>query len=148
MEQERYKETGSGSFHGEYLYDQLVPESHFLRKLKGVINWGYFTKRLIQLYKGQELIGRPPFDPALILKMELIAYLYKPSERQVEIYVNDSLSAKYFVGLAVDGKAPDHTRLSAFRERLLKNGKLQVFEELLGNVVQEAILRGVKLLNY
>jgi hypothetical protein len=29
MEQERYKETGSGSFYGEYLYDQLVPESHF-----------------------------------------------------------------------------------------------------------------------
>lgn len=144
MEQARYKETGSGTFYGEYLYDQLVPESHFLRKLKGVIDWGYFTKRLIQLYKGQGQVGRPPFDPALLLKMEVIAYLYKLSERQVEVYVNDSLSAKYFVGLAVDGKAPDHTTLSAFRERLLKNGKLQVFGEMLGNVVQEAMLRGVK----
>jgi IS5 family transposase len=144
MEQERYKETGSGSFYGEYLYDQLVPEGHFLRKLKGVIDWGYFTKRLIQLYKGQGLVGRPPFDPALILKMEVIAYLYKLSERQVEVYVNENIPAKYFVGLAVDGKAPDHTTLSAFRERLLKNGKLQVFGEMLGNVVQEAMLRGVK----
>jgi len=144
MEQERYKETGRGSFYGDYLYEQLVPESHFLRKLKEVVDWGYFTQRLIKLYKGQGVAGRPPFDPAMILKMEVIAYLYKLSERQVEVYVNDSLSAKYFVGLSVDGKAPDHTTLSAFRERILKNGKLQVFEEMLGNVVQEAILRGVK----
>jgi predicted helicase len=54
MEQKRYKETGSGSFYGEYLYDQLVPESRFLRK------W-----------------------------MEVIAYLYKLSERQVDTYAWD-----------------------------------------------------------
>ena len=51
----------------------------------------------------------------------MIAYLYKLSVRQVEVYVNENLPAKYFVGLAVDGKAPDHSTLTIFRERLLKN---------------------------
>ncbi len=147
MEQERFVDTGSGSFFGEYLYDQIVPQEHFLRKLREVVDWGYFTKRLIKLYKGQGVVGRPPFDPALVLKVEVIAYLYKLSERQVEVYINDSLSAKYFVGLAVDGKAPDHSTLTTFRERLLKNGKLKVFEEMLAKIVEEAILRGVKFGN-
>jgi IS5 family transposase len=147
MERERYIETGSGSFYGEYLYERLVSEDHFLRKLKDVVDWGYFTKRLIKLYKGQGVVGRPPFDPSLILKVEIIAYLYKLSERQVENYVNDTLSAKYFVGLAVDGKAPDHSTLTAFRERLLKNGKMQIFEEMLAKIVEESMQRGVKFGN-
>ena len=77
MEQERYIETGSGSFFGEYLYDLVVPKDHFLRKLREVVNWSCFTKRLIKIYKGQGVVGRPPFDPALVLKVEVIAYLYK-----------------------------------------------------------------------
>jgi transposase len=144
MEQQRFVETGSGSFFGEYLYDQVVPKEHFLRKLREVVDWGYFTKRLIKLYKGQGVVGRPPFDPALVLKVEVIAYLYKLSERQVEVFVNENLPAKYFVGLAVDGKAPDHSTLTTFRERLLKNGRMKVFEEMLEQIVQESLLRGVK----
>ena len=144
MEQERYVETGSGTFFGEYLYDIVVPKEHFLRKLREVVNWGYYTKRLIKLYKGQGIVGRPPFDPALVLKVEVIAYLYQLSERQVEVYVDENLPAKYFVGLAVDGKAPDHSTLTTFRERLLKNGRLKVYEEMLANIVREAVIRGVK----
>jgi transposase len=48
------------------------------------------------------VVGCPPFDPALVLKLELVAYLYNLSERQVEVYVDENLPAKYFVGLAVD----------------------------------------------
>jgi len=38
----------------------------------------------------------------VMFKTELLAYLYNLSERQVEQFVNDSLSAKWFLGLAVD----------------------------------------------
>jgi IS5 family transposase len=88
-------------------------------------------------------VGRPPFDPALVLKVEVIAYLYKLSERQVEVYINENLPAKYFVGLAVDQKAPDHSTLTVFRERLLQRGKMKVFEELLGEIVQIALQSGI-----
>ena len=144
MEQTRFVETGNSTFLGEYLYDQVVPQDHFLRKLREIVDWGYFTKRLIKLYKGQGVVGRPPFDPAMLLKVELIAYLCKLSERQVEVFVNENLPAKYFVCLSVDGKAPDHSTLTTFRERLLKNGKGKVFEEMLAQIVKEAMLRRVK----
>jgi hypothetical protein len=94
-----------------------VPEDHFLQKLKQHIPWERFTRRLIKLYKGGGMYGRPPFDPVLVLKVTLIAFFYNLSERQAEVYVNDNLSAKYFVGLAVDQKVPDHSTLTVFRER-------------------------------
>ena len=144
MERERFVETGKSSFYGDYLYDQIVPENHFLRQLKNQIPWERFTRRLIRLYKGGGVYGRPPFDPALLLKVTLIAYLYDLSERQVESYVNDNLSAKFFVGLAVDQKAPDHSTLTVFRERLLQNGKLSVFQEMLAEIVRIAGEAGIQ----
>jgi IS5 family transposase len=75
--------------------------------------------------------------------VELIAYLYKLSERQVEVYINENLPAKFFIGLAVDQKAPDHSTLTVFRERLLQRGKLKVFEEMLEEIVQMALKRGI-----
>jgi len=80
----------------------------------------------------------------MVLKVELIAYLYNLSERQVEVYINENLPAKYFVGLAVDQKAPDHSTLTIFRERLLQRGKQKVFQELLDEIVQIALESGVK----
>jgi transposase len=118
MEKERFVETGRSSFFGDYLYDQIVPEDHFLRRLKQQIPWERFTRRLIKLYKGGGIYGRPPFDPALVLKVSLIAFLYNLSERQTEAYVNDNLSAKYFVGLALDQKAPDHSTQVIILSRL------------------------------
>ena len=102
------------------------------------------TKRLIKLYKGGGMYGRPPFDPAIILKMEIIAYLYKLSERQVEVYINENIPANFFIGLAADQKAPDHSTLTVFHERLLTRGKLEVFEEMLDEIIQIARDSGVQ----
>ena len=145
MEQPRYVETGKGSFFGDYVYDQIIPADHFLRKLNEAIDWKRYTRKLIRLYKGEGVVGRPPFDPAMVLKMELLAYLYNVSERQVERHLNENLPAKYFVGLAVDEKAPDHSTLTVFRQRLVERGKLKVFEEMLAEIVQTALCKGVRL---
>lgn len=144
MGNNRFVETGQNSFYGEYLYSQVVPANHFLRKLRELIDWERYTRKLIRLYKGEGVVGRPPFDPALVLKVELVAYLYNLSERQVEVYINENLPAKYFVGLAVDQKAPDHSTLTVFRERLLQRGKLKVFEEMLAEIIQIARQRGIQ----
>lgn len=144
MEQQRFVKTEQSSFYGEYLYDQIVPHEHFLRKLKQIIEWDNFTRRLIKLYKGEGIVGRPPFDPAMVLKIELIAYLYNLSERQVEVHINENLPAKYFVGLAIDQKAPDHSTLTVFRDRLVQRGKIKIFEEMLCEIVQSARQKGIQ----
>jgi IS5 family transposase len=139
----RYIQTDQHSFYGDYLYEQIVPENHFLRKLDALIDWSYYTKKLTKLYKGEGLAGRSTYDPALLLRSLLISYLYNLSERQTEVYLNENLPAKWFVGLAVDQKAPDHSTLSVYRERLRRREKLKVLEEMLAEIVETARKHGV-----
>jgi IS5 family transposase len=58
--------------------------------------------------------------------------------------VNDSLSAKGFLGMAVDEAAPDHSTLTRFKERIEKQGKEALLEELLQEVVMMALGKGVE----
>ena len=144
MAKRRFIDTREQSFFGNYIYDQIVPQDHFLRLLNQLIPWERFTDRLIELYSGGGEYGRPPFNPVQILKMCLLAYFYNISERQVEVYVNENLPAKYFVGLGLDQKAPDHSTLSVFSKRLTKHGNLEVFEQLLEEIVEIAKEAGVE----
>jgi IS5 family transposase len=143
MARKRYKQQGTGSFFGEYLYERTVPTGHFLRQLGGLVDWEAFTEKLVKLYRGRAEVGRPPYNPSVILKMLLLAYLYDLSERRTEAFVNDSLSGKYFLGLAIDEPAPDHSTLTAFKRRIVHRGGESLLEELLTEVVQAARRQGV-----
>jgi IS5 family transposase len=132
-----------GSFFGDLVYRQVIPEDHFLVKLKQLIPWGRFTEQLIRYYQGGGEVGRPPYEPAVILRMLLVSYLYDLSERQVEEMVNYHLPMKYFVGLAVNERAPDHSTLTAFKGRVQDNGHLAAFDQMLAEIVVMAGELGV-----
>jgi IS5 family transposase len=144
MADRRFQELGAGSIFGRLVYDRAVPQGHFLRQLDAIIDWPVFTEMLLRLYKGGAEVGRPPYDPVVILKMLVVSYMYNLSERQTEAHVNDSISAKCFLGLAVDEPAPDHSTLARFKERIVKLGKEAVLEELLAGIVLQAQEKGVE----
>jgi len=144
MTQGRFIETGTGTFYGAYVYDQVVPKDHFFRKLNEMLDWRKYTQKMMRWYKGRAEYGRPPFDPVVLLKMLLVAYLYNLSERQVEEYVNFTLPAKYFLGLGVDQFAPDHSTLSKFRERIILRKRELKLEQLLAEIVQTALEKGIR----
>ena len=143
MAQERFIGVGTGTFYGEYVYDQVVPKDHFFRKLNEMLDWRKYTQKMMRWYKGRAEYGRPPFDPAILLKMLLVAYLYNLSERQVEEYVNFMLPAKFFLGLGVDQFAPDHSTLTKFKERIILRKRELKLEQLLADIVQTALERGI-----
>ncbi len=144
MGEKRFKRLGKETFFGDFVYDRAVAQNHFLRQLDAVIDWSAFGARLLQLYAGGAEEGRPPYAPVVILKMLLLAYLYNLSERQTEAYVNDSLSAKWFLGLAVDEPAPDHSTLTAFKRRIVERGQEGCLQALLEEVVRMAQARGIR----
>jgi IS5 family transposase len=144
MSDRRYKELGTGTFFGELLYERAVPQGHFLRELSGLVDWTVFTEQLVRLYRGKGRVGRPPYDPAVILKMLLIAYLYQLSERATERYVNDSLSAKWFLGLAADEAGPDHSTLTAFKRRIVEGGGEACLQEMMREITRQALSGGVE----
>lgn len=143
MPEPRLQTTGQDSFFGDYLYEQVIPQDHFLRLLRELVPWERYTRRLIKYYRGKGLVGRPPIKPAVVLKMLLLSYLYDLSERQVEEFCNLHLAAKYFLGLAVDERAPHHSTLTVFKQRLLENGKLEAYEQLLQHVIADAMEAGI-----
>jgi len=143
MAQERFIETGTGTFYGAYVYDQVVPKDHFFRKLNEMLDWRKYTQKMMRWYKGRAEYGRPPFDPVVLLKMLLVAYLYNLSERQTEQYINDSMSAKYFLGLGMDQFAPDHSTLTIFKQRMIERKRELKLENLLADIVQTALEKGI-----
>ncbi len=144
MAKVRCKETAAESFFGNFLYDQKVSREHFLRKLNEVIDWGRFTRKLLVYYKGKGQIGQAPYDPTLILKMLLLSYLWNVSERMIEELANDSLSVGLFLGIGANEKVPDHSTLTLFKNRLIQNAGVSVYEELFDEIIKVAQEKGVK----
>jgi len=144
MSKVRFKKHTTGSFFGSFLYDQIIPKNHFLVKAKEIIDWDKFTARCLRWYKGSGEIGRPPYEPSVMLRMLFVSYLYNLSERQVEERVNLDLAFKYFVGLGVDEVPPDHSSLTYFKDRLLKGGGKSAFDELLREILTQAQEKGIK----
>jgi transposase len=144
MSPERFKPVGQNPAFGQALYDDLIPPDHFLSKLKVLIPWSRFSPTLVQYYRGRAQTGRPPYDPVVLLKMLLVAYLYNLSERQVEQSANFNLLSKSFLGLGVNEWAPDHSTLTAFKRRLLENGQLEAFEGLLQEIITLAQAQGIQ----
>ncbi len=138
MAKVRCKETAADSFFGNFLYNQKVSRGHFLRKLNDVIEWERFARKLLAHYKGKGQIGQAPYEPAVILKMLLLSYLWDVSERMIEELANDSLSVGLFLGIGANEKVPDHSTLTLFKNRLIQNAGMKVYEELFDETIKIA----------
>ncbi|HEX3406362.1 MAG TPA: IS5 family transposase [Caulobacteraceae bacterium] len=101
-----------------------------LDRLNGLVKWYRFEK-LVGHLRDEGSPGRPGYPVLVLLKAVLLASLYGLSERELEEALDDRLSFRRFVGLALEEKVPDHTVLNRFRNRLIAEGLLEkLFAEL------------------
>lgn len=143
----RCKETTMDSFFGNFLYQQKVAKDHFLRKLDGVIDRSRFTNKLLKYYKGKGEMGRAPYNPTIILKMLLLSFLYNSIQHLGKTGRDvgyDSLSIGLFLGLGADEKAPDHSTLTLFKNRLIGNCSIRAYEELFNEMITMAVEKGIE----
>ena len=96
------------SFFGSYLYDNIVPQDHLLRKINEVVDFSFIKDLVKDRYR--ENFGRPAEDPEFMVRLLLLGYIYGQSDRQLEENARDKLAYKYFLGLSVDGQPPDFSR--------------------------------------
>lgn len=144
MRKIRFKKQTTNSFFGHFLYGQVLNKNHFLVKAEKIIDWDRFSQKCLVWYRGGAKDGRPPYNPAMMLKMLFISYLYCFSERETETMINDSLSMKYFLGLGVDELAPDHSSLTYFKDRLISGGGGRALEQLFLEILSQAQDRGIQ----
>lgn len=141
----RYRDTGMNSFWGHMAYQAIIPPNHFMRALKQLFDWEDLGAHLILLYEGRGEVGRPPYPPVMIFKMLFLSYLYDLSERDTERFVNENIPARYFLGLALNQPAPDHSSLSTFKRRLIQAGGQSPLEGIFDGLLRQARGHGLRL---
>lgn len=126
------------SFYGSYLYDNVIPQDHLLRKINEVVDFSFIKDLVKDRYR--EDFGRPAEDPEFMVRLLLLGYIYGHSDRQMEENARVNLAYKYFLGLAVDEQPPDYSTICAFRNQRLGKDKLQ---EIFDQVVRQCIDKGL-----
>jgi IS5 family transposase len=124
------------SFFDTQIYDRLIPKDHILVRLNQTIDWSFIEEETRNFY---QRTGRRACSPVVLFKMLFLAFLCDISERRLEDECNYNLLYKHFLGLEVDEKAPDHSTLSRFRDRL----GLQGFQAIFNHIVALARQQGV-----
>ncbi len=141
-----FKSTGENLFCDDYLYQEAMrhnPNS-FLIKVNEFVDWQKYTENCLKLYKAKATLGAPAYQPSLLIKMLFLAYLFNVSDREIERFVNDSISMKNFLGLAFSEAAPDHSSLSVFRSRIINKEKIELLKEIFEDIILSAQDKGVK----
>jgi len=142
------RQKGFNSFFGNFTYKQLVPKNHFLRKVNELINWLPVIQKITPCYKGKFTLGASALNPITLFKMMFLGYLYDISDRDLERLCNDTISFKYFIEIAIDESAPDHSTLSLFRKRIIKHyGDESCFESIFIELLEQIMDTDIKLGN-
>lgn len=119
--------------------DSMVPESHLLRQIKNCVNFDFIYKKTAPYYSK---VGRKSIDPVILIKMLLIGYLYGiKSERRLEEEVSLNLAYRWFCGLDLIHRVPDHSTFSQNRRRRFKDAS--IFREIFNEIVLKCIQLGI-----
>lgn len=120
------------------LIDSLVVRASNLNQrldhIASLINWKKFEIPLKSIHSAT--VGRPGHCALMLFKALLLQSWYNLSDYSLEEALDDRLSFRRFIGLSVGEKAPDHTTICRFRERL---AELKLTDKLF-NLLQEQLL--------
>ena len=120
--------------------EDLVPEDHFLRKLEAALDLSFVYEETEGLYSKK--YGRPPIDPVMMLKYILVGFLYGiASVRQIEQRIQTDVALRWYLGLDLFDRVPDHSTISQLYRR--KPTFRKIFRRLFEEVVRQCIEKGL-----
>jgi transposase len=125
--------------------EDIVPENHLLRLIDRHIDLKFIRDKVKHLYSHT---GRPSIDPEVLLRILLIGYLYGiTSERRLCEEVQMHIGYRWFVGLNLEDKVPDHSTFSKNRHERFSESDLfqRIFDEIVNQCVSQGLLTGKHL---
>ena len=111
-----------------------------LSEIAGLLDWSAFEVLLSSIHSSRR--GEPSYPPLLMFKALLLQRWYGLSDPEMEAALDDRLSFRRFVGLALEDDTPDHTTIFRFRDHLAAK---QLMEPLLAELLSQLDGRGVVL---
>jgi transposase len=128
---------------GQFLYcfnlEEVVPEDHSVRAIAGVLDLSWVYAELAPYYSR---FGRPSIDPALMIRMLIVGYVFGiRSERALCRDVRVNLAYRWFCGLNLEDNIPDHSAFSRARNERFRDG--DVFRRVFVRVVSACMAAGL-----
>jgi transposase len=91
---------GQEQFFYSFRLDEVVPDDHLVREIAAVLDLTWVYSELSPYYPK---IGRPSIDPALMIRMLIVGYVFAIRSEQAlcrEVRVN--LAYRWFRGLSIE----------------------------------------------
>jgi transposase len=126
-------------FFYSFRLDEAVPNDHPVRAIAAVLDLSWVHSELAPYYSQ---LGRPSIDPVLMIRMLIVGYVFAiRSERSLCRDVQVNLAYRWFCGLSIEDKIPDHSAFSRARnERFRDSG---IFRRVFERVVEACIAAGL-----
>jgi transposase len=121
------------------LFEEVVPDDHFLRRLPQAIDFESFRPLMSPAYSPDH--GRPPLEPVIMLKLETLARYYQLSDRETMMGSRFNVAYRLFLGLSLKSPLPHHTSLTYFRQRLGAERMQQIFDAAVGQARQLGLVK-------
>ena len=91
-----------------------MPQQHFLWKPEAALDLSFVYDETSELYSRK--FGRPPIDLVVIVKYLPVGFLYGiPSERRIEQRIQTDIALRWYLGLGLFDRAPDHSTVSQLK---------------------------------
>jgi transposase len=128
-----------GQFFYSFRLDEVVPDDHPVRAIAGVLDLSWMHSELAAFYSK---IGRPSIDPVLMMRMLLVGYVFAiRSERMLCREVKVNMAYRWFCGLSLEDKIPDHSAFSRARNERFCDS--DIFRQVFEHVVEACIAAGL-----
>jgi transposase len=128
-----------GQFFYSFRLDEVVPADHRVREIAGVLDLSWVHAELGSYYSS---LGRPSIDPVLMVRMLIVGYVFAiRSERLLCREVQVNLAYRWFCGLSIEDKIPDHSAFSRARNERFRDSEL--FRQIFERVVEACIAAGL-----
>jgi len=133
---------GQGQFFYAFDLDKVVPCDHLVRQIDAMFDLSWVHDELAPYYSHT---GRPSIDPALVIRMLIVGYVFAiRSERQICAEVQVNLAYRWFCKLSIEDNIPDHSVFSRARhERFRQSDALRrVFEAVVAKCIAAGLVGG------
>src|SRR5215813_98889 len=125
-----------------FCLEEAVPDDHLVRKVAAVLDLSWVHAELAAHYPDN---GRPSIDPELMIRMLIVGYVFAiRSERLLCREVQVNLAYRWFCGLSIEDKIPDHSAFSRARNERFRNSNMfrRVFERVVEACITARLVGG------